>query len=106
MKHAKWLIGSILLTPVYLAPLPSLAATYACGLYEVNVEPLRFLKAEGELTQYSHSTLDKNMNLINTYQNKDRSMLTRETPKGRLAFRVVGDFGWKSCKAIESGEVE
>lgn len=85
---------------------PALADTYACGLYEVNVEPLRFLQADGELTQYSHSTLDKNMNLINTYQNKDRSMLTRETPKGRLAFRVVGDFGWKSCKAIEPSEVK
>lgn len=94
-----------ILLALFLLPLPSLAATYACGLYEVNVEPLRFLKADGELTQYSHSILDKNMNLINTYQNRDRSMLTRETPKGRLAFRVVGDFGWKSCKAIESSEV-
>lgn len=89
-----------------LLPLPSLASTYACGLYEVDITPLRFLKADGELAQYSHSTLDKNMNLINTYQNKDRSMLTRETPKGRLAFRVVGDFGWKSCEAIESTEVK
>lgn len=95
----------ILLT-LLLLPLPSLAAGYACGLYEVDLAPLRFLKADGEVAQYSHSTLDKNMNLINTYQNKDRSMLTRETPKGRLAFRVVGDFGWKSCKAIESSDVK
>lgn len=95
-----------ILLALLLLPLPSLAATYACGLYEVKLEPLRFLQADGELTQYSHSTLDKNMNLINTYQNKDRSMLTRETPKGRLAFRVVGDFGWKSCKVIGSGEVK
>lgn len=94
------------LLALVLLPLPSLAATYACGLYEVDLTPLRFLKADGELAQYSHSILDKNMNLINTYQNKERSMLTRETPKGRLAFRVVGDFGWKSCKVLESSEVK
>jgi hypothetical protein len=89
-----------------ILPLPSLATTYSCGMYEVDIQPLRFLVADGELTQYSHSTLDKNMNLINTYQNKERSMLTRETPKGRLAFRVVGDFGWKSCVAVEPSEVK
>lgn len=61
-------------------------------------------QAGGEVAQYSHSTLDKNMNLINTYQNKERSMLIRETPKGRIAFRVVGDFGWKSCEVIEVEE--
>lgn len=77
------------------------ATTYQCSLYEVEVQPSRYIKADDEVAQYSHSTLDKNMNLINTYQNKERSMLMRETPKGRIAFRVVGDFGWKSCEVIE-----
>lgn len=77
------------------------AVTYQCSLYEVEVQPLRFIKADGEVAQYSHSILDKNMNLINTYQNKEHSMLIRETPKGRIAFRIVGDFGWKSCEVIE-----
>ncbi len=77
------------------------ATTYQCSLYEVDVQPMRYVKADGEVAQYSHSMLDKNMNLINTYQNKERSMLIRETPKGRVAFRVVGDFVWKSCEVIE-----
>lgn len=77
------------------------ATTYQCSLYEVDVQPMRYIKADGEVAQYSHSMLDKNMNLINTYQNKERSMLIRETPKGRIAFRVVGDFGWKSCEVVE-----
>lgn len=89
-----------------LTAAPALADTYACGLYEVELQPLRFLKADGETAEYSHSILDKNMNLINTYQNKDKSMLTRETPKGRLAFRVVGDFGWKSCQVIQQTKVK
>lgn len=80
------------------------ATTYQCSLYEVEVQPSRYIKADGEVAQYSHSTLDKNMNLINTYQNKERSMLIRETPKGRIAFRVVGDFGWKSCEVIEDAK--
>lgn len=80
------------------------ATTYQCSMYEVEVQPLRFIKADAEVAQYSHSTLDKNMNLINTYQNKERSMLMRETPKGRIAFRVVGDFGWKSCEVIEDAK--
>lgn len=77
------------------------ATTYQCSLYEVEVQPSRYIKADDEVAQYSHSTLDKNMNLINTYQNKEHSMLIRETPKGRIAFRIVGDFGWKSCEVIE-----
>lgn len=77
------------------------ATTYQCSLYEVEVQPSRYIKADGEVAQYSHSILDKNMNLINTYQNKERGMLMRETPKGRIAFRIVGDFGWKSCEVIE-----
>lgn len=80
------------------------ATTYKCSLYEVEVQPLRYIKADGEVAQYNHSTLDKNMNLINTYQNKERSMLVRETPKGRIAFRIVGDFGWKSCEEIEDAK--
>lgn len=87
-----------------LLSLSCAAATYQCSMYEVEVQPLRFIKADGEVAQYSHSILDKNMNLINTYQNKERSMLIRETPKGRVAFRVVGDFGWKSCEVIEGEE--
>lgn len=77
------------------------ATTYQCSMYEVEVQPLRFIKADAEVAQYSHSILDKNMNLINTYQNKEHSMLIRETPKGRVAFRIVGDFGWKSCNEIQ-----
>lgn len=80
------------------------ADTYQCSLYEVEVQPLRYIKADGEVAQYSHSMLDKNMNLINTYQNEERNMLVRETPKGRIAFRVVGDFGWKSCEVIEDAK--
>lgn len=95
-----------ILLALFLLPLPSLAATYACGFYEVEMQPLRFIKADGEVAKYSHSILDRNMNLINTYTNDEHSMLTRETPKGRLAFRVVGDFGWKSCQAIESSGVK
>jgi len=81
------------------------ATAYQCSLYEVDVQPMRFIKADGEVAQYSHSALDKNMNLINTYQNTERSMLIRETPKGRIAFRVVGDFGWKSCEVIEDAKL-
>ena len=80
------------------------ATTYQCSLYEVEVQPSRYIKADGEVAQYSHSTLDKNMNLINTYQNKEHSMLIRETPKGRIAFRIVGDFGWKSCEVVDGGK--
>lgn len=86
---------------VSLFSLSCAATTYQCSLYEVEVQPSRYIKADGEVAQYSHSILDKNMNLINTYQNEERSMLIRETTKGRVAFRVVGDFGWKSCEVIE-----
>ncbi|QHJ79574.1 MAG: hypothetical protein [Caudoviricetes sp.] len=92
---------SVIACAVSLFSLSCAATTYQCSLYEVEVQPLRYIKADGEVAQYGHSTLDKNMNLINTYQNKERSMLIRETPKGRIAFRVVGDFGWKSCEVIE-----
>lgn len=87
-----------------LLSLSCAATNYQCSMYEVEVQPLRFIKADDEVAQYSHSILDKNMNLVNTYQSKEHSMLIRETPKGRIAFRVVGDFGWKSCEVIEDAK--
>lgn len=77
------------------------AAVYQCSIYEVEVAPLNAVKVDGKVAQYSHSMMDKNMNLIDSYQGENEMVLMRETPKRRIAYRVVGDFGWKSCAEIK-----
>ncbi len=80
------------------------ATIYQCSIYEVEVAPLNAVKVGGKVAQYSHSMMDKNMNLIDSYQGEDEMVLMRETPRRRIAYRAVGDFGWKSCKVIEDAK--
>lgn len=69
-----------------------------CGMYEIDVTDDYSLKVNGkDAGAYKGTIMDKYFSYQHQYQKGDKVSEVRETQKGRMAFRIVGESRWNSC---------
>lgn len=75
-----------------------------CGLYEIEVTDDYSLKVNGkDAGAYKGTIMDKYFSYQHRYQKDDQVSEVRETQKGRMAFRIIGESRWNAC--IEQPEI-
>lgn len=74
------------------------ANSYVCGMYEIDVTDDYSLKVNGkDAGSYKGTIMDKYFSYQHQYQKGDQVSEVRETSKGRMAFRIVGESRWSAC---------
>lgn len=74
------------------------AKSLICGLYEIDVTDDYSLKVNGkDAGAYKGTIIDKYFSYQHQYQKGDQVSEVRETQKGRMAFRIVGESRWSAC---------
>lgn len=69
-----------------------------CGMYEIDVTDDYSLKVNGkDAGAYKGTIMDKYFSYHHQYQKVDQASEVRETQKGRMAFRIVGESRWNAC---------
>jgi len=80
------------------------AKSLTCGLYEIDVTDDYSLKVNGkDAGAYKGTIMDKYFSYQHRYQKDDQVSEVRETQKGRMAFRIVGESRWNAC--VEQTEI-
>jgi len=80
------------------------AKSLTCGLYEIEVTDDYSLKVNGkDAGAYKGTIMDKYFSYQHRYQKDDQVSEVRETQKGRMAFRIVGESRWNAC--VEQTEI-
>ena len=80
------------------------AKSLTCGLYEIDVTDDYSLKVNGkDAGAYKGTIMDKYFSYQHRYQKDDQVSEVRETQKGRMAFRIIGESRWNAC--IEQPEI-
>lgn len=86
------------ITPAKSGEASQEAKSLICGMYEIDVTDDYSLKVNGkDAGAYKGTIMDKYFSYHHQYQKGDQVSEVRETQKGRLAFRVVGDSRWNAC---------
>lgn len=74
------------------------AKSLICGMYEIDVTDDYSIKVNGkDAGVYKGTIMDKYFSYYHQYQKGDQVSEVRETPKGRMAFRIVGESRWNAC---------
>jgi len=74
------------------------ARSLICGMYEIDVTDDYSLKVNGkDAGSYKGTIMDKYFSYQHQYQKGDQVSEVRETQKGRMAFRIVGESRWNAC---------
>ena len=74
------------------------AKSLICGMYEIDVTDDYSLKVNGkDAGAYKGTIMDKYFSYQHQYQKGDQVSEVRETQKGRMAFRIVGESRWNAC---------
>lgn len=69
-----------------------------CGMYEIDVTDDYSLKVNGkDAGAYRGTIMDKYFSYQHQYKKGDQVSEVRETQKGRMAFRIVGESRWNAC---------
>lgn len=69
-----------------------------CGMYEIDVTDDYSLKVNGkDAGAYKGTIMDKYFSYQHQYQKGDQVSEVRETQRGRMAFRIVGESHWNAC---------
>lgn len=69
-----------------------------CGMYEIDVTDDYSLKVNGkDAGAYKGTIMDKYFSYQHQYKKGDQVSEVRETQKGRMAFRIVGESRWNAC---------
>lgn len=92
MKKLVVLLAAVLFTS------PVNAKSLICGMYEIDVTDDYSLKVNGkDAGAYRGTIMDKYFSYQHQYQKGDQVSEVRETQKGRMAFRIVGESRWNAC---------
>lgn len=86
------------ITPVNSAEASQENKSLICGMYEIDVTDDYSLKVNGkDAGAYKGTRMDKYFSYQHQYQKGDKVSEVRETQKGRMAFRIVGESRWNAC---------
>lgn len=78
------------------------ASALSCGVYEVGIIGSELSINGKDAGTYQEAEIDKYFNLHYIFSDGKQTSIIRETPKGRMAFRVVGESVWQSCEGGKS----
>lgn len=75
-----------------------MAALLTCGIYDVSLHDEKISVNGAVYGAYQEAEMDKYFNVHYLFSHGSRTSIIRETPKGRFAFKVVGESVWQSCE--------
>lgn len=86
------------ITPAKSAESSQETKSLICGMYEIDVTDDYSLKVNGkDAGAYKGTIMDKYFRYHHKYQKGDQVSEVRETQKGRMAFRIVGESRCNAC---------